>query len=110
MAAQLFTFEDQSTGELIDTIAPNEAVARLKLGLDDIERAPLWCPPSEIADMSKVLQEAQEAERAAFDSKLEATPPVGAMTTPAALKKFADAQERHRKAKARVQSLIKLGR
>jgi hypothetical protein len=48
MTAFLFTFEDQNTGELADTIAPNEAAARRRLGGNwvDVERAPLWAQPS----------------------------------------------------------------
>jgi hypothetical protein len=64
MIAFLFTFEDQRTGDLADTIAPNEAAARLRLGGDwiDVKRAPLWAQPSEVGDLPRIIQEALEDE------------------------------------------------
>jgi hypothetical protein len=111
VTAFLFTFEDQNTGELADTIAPNEAAARLQLGGDwvDVERAPLWAPPSEIGDMAKIIQQAQDEERAAHAAAQAANPMgKGRFTTPEALKKFSDAEAAHAKALARVRALLKL--
>lgn len=63
----LFTFEDQETGDLRDTLAPNEAAARLQLGgiWTDIERAAAW-QPCEIDGLPKIFREAQADEEAAL--------------------------------------------
>jgi len=111
MTAFLFTFEDQTTGELADTIAPNEAAARLRLGGDwvNVERAPLWARPSEVGDLPRIIQEALHEERAAH-AAVQAANPMGKdrFTSPEALKEFTDAQEAHRRAQARRRALIEM--
>ena len=106
----LFTFEDQETGKLRDTLAPNEAAARLQLGgiWTDIERTAAW-QPCEITALPRIFREAQAAEQAAHDEAKAANPMgQGSFTSPEVLAKFVAAQEKYRKLQARRQALMHL--
>jgi hypothetical protein len=106
----LFTFEDQETGELRDTLAPNKAAARLQLGgiWTDIERTAAW-QPCEIAGLPEIFREAQAAEEAAHHEAMAANPMgQGRFTSPEALAKLTAAQEKHRKLQVRRQALMHL--
>jgi hypothetical protein len=105
----MFTFEDQETGELRSTVAPNEAAARLQLGgtWTDVERTAAW-QPCEIANLPDLLREAQAAEEAARREMTAANPMGQGITTPEALARFTEAQEKYRKLKAHRQELMRL--
>jgi hypothetical protein len=106
----LFTFEDQEAGELRDTLAPNEAAARLQLGgiWTDTERAAAW-QPCEIDRLPEIFREAQADEEAALREMMAANPMgQSRFTTPEALANFTAAQEKHSKLQARREELMRL--
>jgi hypothetical protein len=106
----LFTFEDHENGELRSTIAPNEAAARLQLGgvWIDFERTFAWAP-CEIDNLPDLYRQAEVAEARAL-REAEAADPMGKgrLTTPEALAKLSQAQEKHRKLKAHRRELMYL--
>ncbi len=110
MAACLFTFQNQNTGEFADILAPNESAARLWLGGDWMHRdiAPLWAS-CEVGGTSTIIGEAQRQEREAHAAMVAANP-IGKerFTTSEALAKLREAEMAHRKTKARVEALIKI--
>ena len=71
----VFTFEDQATGLKRSIRAPNEAAARLWLGgvWVDAERTP-GRHPCRVDDLLELLKEAQTAERAAHEARMDANP------------------------------------
>jgi len=107
----LYTFQDQTTGEIRDIGAANETAARTSLGgvWADRARAASWTA-CDIADLDKVLADAMREERRALDAALELNPlhRKKRATTPEALAAFYAARERHRNAKARVRELMRL--
>ena len=111
MPILLYSFQDQTTGEIRDVRAPNEAAARTSLGgiWTDRTRAASWTA-CDIGDLHIVLSEAMKEERRALDAALKVNPHHCAkrVTTPQTLEEFAQAQDRHRKAKARVRELMRL--
>jgi hypothetical protein len=107
----LYSFQDQTTGEIRDIGAPNEAAARTSLGgiWTDRRRAASWTA-CDIGDLNHVLAEAMKEERRALDASLAVNPHRCAkrMPTPQMLVDFATAQDRHRQAKARVRELMRM--
>jgi hypothetical protein len=107
----LYTFQDPATGEIRDVSAASEAQARLRLGgvWTDRERVQSWTA-CDLGDLDKVLSAAMQEERRALDSALELNPhhPNRRGSMPDKLAAFAKAQDRHRKAKARVRELMRL--
>jgi hypothetical protein len=110
MPILLYSFQDQTTGEIRDVRAPSEDAARTSLGgiWTDRTRAASWTA-CDIGDLHMVLSEAMREERRALDAELKVHPHHCAKrVTPQMLEEFAQAQDLHRKAKARVRQLMRM--
>jgi hypothetical protein len=111
MPLLLYTFQDQTTGEIRDVRASSETAARVSLGgvWTDRARVPSWTA-CDLGDLDKVLSAAMQEERRALDAALELNPlhPRRRVSTSETLAGFSTAQDRHRKAKARVRELMRL--
>ena len=60
VVTSLYTFLDEETGVIADTVAPNESAARLSLGGDWIlsHRCPLFSPPVDVGEWHDVVEKA----------------------------------------------------